>query len=824
MADSTVTKILRLGVLGASLAVAAGYVTAADLSIEEVIVTGMKRDVMQQDLGAAVSTVTAKQMEMSFSNDITALSQLAPNVTFSKQHGFNAVGGGIRGTGFMSILVTKDPSVGVTIDDFAFNHVQSQFVEMYDVEQVEIFRGPQGTLFGKNTTGGAVSVTTKKPVLGEFFGKINAAVGEFASNDAKVNKTTFELNVPLVGDTLAMRVAAINDYHQGYWTNSKPPGGTVTCLACSPDGVTFDSVVSDFPFYGDGSKIGGKDVFAAKIKFRFQPNDFYLADLQIEYLRDKSETPAAANVTPDDEAFLWPSLGFPGIGNADPFVTGQSYLDGPGVSIPKGHKVDADGIYLTQTFSFEKFNIKSITGTREQEEILNSTYTGEAYTSLYDASRNSIREQFQQEIRLVTELEGPFNFVVGGAYYTDDVDFNVFGRFGFLPLQAGAAVFDDILQIQATEQERSSMAYYIDGTYQVTPDTRLTLGFRHTKDEKDFHRLDLGGANDNPLSNFLFDLSAITGPFTNPLPDSSFALDAYRNAKFSANTYRVVVEHDISDSVMAYGSFATGFVAGGFAETCGAYGGCLPFKSEENDSREIGLKADLLDGSLRMNLAIFDVTYEALQRDAVLVVKDASGNDFQETVSVNEGESSNQGIELEVIYLPSDNFRVDFNLGTMDHKYDSYAPSQAMEPLGLTGAARRIDLTSMDVPFSPELTWGLGMTYDMPMDSGANLTINLSFHYQDEFETASFPANGQGGDANGNPIIRAKANTQSQDRTLVDGYIQYVDASEKVEVTFYGKNMTDEVWRNSAQPVAQLWTWAGYGPPRELGVRVGYNF
>ena len=83
-------------------------------------------------------------------------------------------------------------------------------------------------------------------------------------------------------------------------------------------------------------------------------------------------------------------------------------------------------------------------------------------------------------------------------------------------------------------------------------------------------------------------------------------------------------------------------MAGGFAETCGAYGGCLPFKSEENDSAEIGLKADLLDGSLRMNLAIFDVTYEALQRDAVLVVKDASGNDFQETVSVNEGESSNQ--------------------------------------------------------------------------------------------------------------------------------------------------------------------------------------
>ena len=93
------------------------------LAIEEVIVTGMKRDVMQQDLGSAVTTVTANQMEMSFSTDITALTQLSPNVTISKQHGFNAVGGGIRGTGFMSILVTKDPSVGFAIDDFVITHV-----------------------------------------------------------------------------------------------------------------------------------------------------------------------------------------------------------------------------------------------------------------------------------------------------------------------------------------------------------------------------------------------------------------------------------------------------------------------------------------------------------------------------------------------------------------------------------------------------------------------------------------------------------------------------------------------------------------------------
>ncbi len=92
------------------------------------------------------------------------------------------------------------------------------------------------------------------------------------------------------------------------------------------------------------------------------------------------------------------------------------------------------------------------------------------------------------------------------------------------------------------------------------------------------------------------------------------------------------------------------------------YGGCQPFNSEENDSFEIGFKADLLDGRMRLNMAYFDVTYDSLQRDAVLVVKDASGNDFQETVAVNEGESSNSGVEIELIYLPTDNLRIDANL------------------------------------------------------------------------------------------------------------------------------------------------------------------
>ena len=91
--------------------------------------------------------------------------------------------------------------------------------------------------------------------------------------------------------------------------------------------------------------------------------------------------------------------------------------------VARGHEIEVEGIYLTQTFNFENFTLKSITGQRDQDEILNSTYTGESFTSLYDAARNTRREQFQQEFRVTSDFDGPFNFVAGAAYYTDDVEF-----------------------------------------------------------------------------------------------------------------------------------------------------------------------------------------------------------------------------------------------------------------------------------------------------------------------------------------------------------------------------------------------------------------
>ena len=219
--------ILTMGITSSINAQDAESVSDGRLGIEEIIVTGTKRDISQQDVPIAVSTITEQQLENTFRNDVFALGQLAPNVTLTPQNGFNAIAGGMRGTGFISILVTKDPSVGIVVDDFAFNHVQAQAIEMFDMEQVEIYRGPQGTLFGKNTTGGAIAFTTKKPVLGETTFDVEATYGQYASNDASIEKINAAINFP-IGDTLAVRISVIQDEEEGYWTNSKPSGSIIS--------------------------------------------------------------------------------------------------------------------------------------------------------------------------------------------------------------------------------------------------------------------------------------------------------------------------------------------------------------------------------------------------------------------------------------------------------------------------------------------------------------------------------------------------------------------------------------------------------------------
>ena len=827
--------------------------------LEEIIVTGTKRDASQQDTPIAVSTLTATEISRTFGNDIRAIGDLSPNVNLTLQTGFNALAGGIRGTGTISILTTQDPSVGILIDEFALNHVQTQFVELFDLEQVEVYRGPQGTLFGKNSTGGTIVITSKRPDLDEFGADIRVATGGYDGGSDNF-KAQASVDIPIIEGKLGFRFAGSVTDEQGFYTNDKDTASFPNSPLYQAIGIQPELLPPELSQVttGAGERLSGKDVVAAKAKLLWQPNDRYEGYFVWEIVRDDSDSPASINETPAGEGFLFELLGFPGIhaaGHDDPFSTGMTQ-QGNGINIRDGHRVDIDGYYFNQSLSYDNFLIKSITGYREQEETLPSTYTGEAFLSLFDATRNLEREQFQQEVRFVTEFDGPLNFVAGGIYLRDQLDFRAYSTVGLSALfTAVPGVFDergyyamDLRGVTGNpnhgivKQDRKSWALYTDGTYQFNEQFSVTAGVRHTNDKKDFYKPTGGGGPCNQYTELRdaqpadpsqpFDLmtnciDALSATVSRAglegsqidqrdqvLPDSAYRFIADSTREWSETTWRVVLDFKPVDTQLWYASIATGFLAGGFSETCSQEVTCIAYNPETNINYEVGFKADLLDNRLRFNAAAFYTDFKDLQRNQVFRFTDpVSGVEGQETITLNAGESNALGMEVETTWLVTDNLQLKGSVGYLDASYDEF------EFEGL-------DLTDLDIPFASEWQLGGRAIYDQPLGNGGTMTYAVSFHYQSDAEMSPFDPNAATGT---NPKFsgatsRHPTYTQLEERVLLDANVTYTSPDERWSVTAFGKNLLNEEYRVSANSVGGLWNFSQYGAPLQWGVELGVNF
>ena len=812
--------------------------------LEEIIVTGTKRAASQQDTPIAISTLTANQIAKTYGNDIRAIGDLSPNVNLTQQTGFNAVAGGIRGTGTISILTTQDPSVGLLVDEFALNHVQAQFVELFDLEQVEVYRGPQGTLFGKNSTGGTIAITSKRPDLDSFHGEAKVTVGGYDGGSDNY-KGQLAFDIPLIEGELGLRFAGTIVDEQGYYTNDKDtatfPNSPYNALfGVTPD--VLDPRLSQVTV-GDGARISGKHTMAAKTKLLWQPNDRYEAYFIWEIMRDDSDSPANINETPAGEGFLFELLGFPGIhaaGHDDVYSTGITN-QGAGINIKDGHRVDVDGYYLQQQINFDNFHIKSITGLRKQEETLPSTYVGEAFLSLFDATRNLEREQFQQEVRLVTEFEGPMNFVVGGIYLSDELDFRAYSTVGLVSLLAPGPTMDlrNITNDPGhgiVKQDRKSWAIFADGSYQINDQISVTAGFRHTNDKKDFYKPTGAGGPCNQFTEAVDAVPNLADPNCvdirssnvsraglegiqidqrdQVLPDTAYAFIADDTRTWKETTWRVVLDYQQNDDIMYYASVATGFLAGGFSETCSAVQSCLPYDPETNINYEVGFKGDLMDNRLRFNTSVFYTDFDNLQRNQVFRFTDPlSGVETQETITLNAGKSHAFGVEIETTWLVSDAFQIRASLGYLDAQYDEFE-------------FEGVDMSDLDIPFASEWQIGLQASYDQVLDSGAVLTYTAGAHFQTDAEMSPFDPNAAQGVNPSFPgnVARHPTYTQLEERTLVDANITYTAASERWYMTLWSKNLLNEEYRTSANSVAGLWNFSHYGAPLQWGLEFGVSF
>ncbi|HEX7038194.1 MAG TPA: TonB-dependent receptor [Pseudomonadales bacterium] len=780
---------------------------AAPRVLEEVLVTATRRgDVALQTTPVAVTALGGEDVESLVPRDLGDIAVMVPNFSAGKPAGFNAAAFAMRGVGQTAIIVYADAHVGVTVDDFVIPHVQTQVLEMFDIERIEVLRGPQGTLFGKNTTGGVINVRTKRPVMDELGADIGLRVGSYGRREGR-----FAVNVPLVEGQFALRASGIKIDSDGYFENGASYGPVATVSPNHPAaGETGE---------GNGEDIGGDDVFSGRLKLAWEPTETFSALLQYEYIRDNGDTPPLVNGTPNDPALVFFNLGL----TADP----GDPLDHAGVTnrddllldMSDGHQVDVDGYYLNLDWTFGDLTLSSVTGYREQESRLPSTYPGEVGpVSLFDANRADDRETFQQEIRLASASAGPFNFVAGAFYQEDTTTFCVVQVLGFLDLLGlGEAAFNDPTffdnnpQILCNEQDASNWAVFGDVNYDFSDKLTLGAGLRYTSEEKEW------------IGRHQVFIQALTGGFDpnltwqtlgTPLAGADFERFPFGvfedDEDWSELTWRATVGYRHSDNVYAYFTYSRGFKSGAYNDQTGTSGTPItaataaPTDPETADSFEVGVKLDLLDQRLRLDLIGFHVIYDDAQRDLVAEFQNPFGGTFQETRFFNAAEVTASGIEAELTALVTDRLMVRANLGYIDAEYDRFEADTDFD--GVTD----IDLSGRPVNRAPELQGGIDVRYTHAL-SGGELEWGLNVSYEDESVFVYSQVS---------PDFDAIAD----ERTLVNASITFTDADDRFFVRLFGQNLTDEEYRVGELPVANLWTMSYYGPPRTYGVEVGLNF
>lgn len=862
--------------------------------LEEIRVTATRRgEVDVKTTPVAVTALTNEAISNLTPRDLGDISVLVPNFSAGKPAGFNAASFAMRGVGQTSIIVYADAHVGVTVDDFVIPHIQTQVLEMFDIEQIEVLRGPQGTLFGKNTTGGVINVRTRRPELGvsefEFQGKL----GSFGRREER-----FALNLPL-GDKLAFRGAGVWINSDGFYKNGGQYGPVVAfrqfpvlnaagnyqdstdndlgfgpgdLTAVNPDGTPildpmqriyngqpladYDAQFVAHPSVGatgggDGSDLGGDDVFSGRFKLLWEPNDDISARFTYEIIRDSGDSPPVVNGTPATLPFLDndgnPSADFAfagtpnlehlafnslGLGrytcSSDPLdCSAISNRDDLLLNMSQGHRVDVEGYYLNLEWNIEDYTLYSVTGYREQESRLPSSYTGKAIPkvataddprdgplSVFDATRDDDRETFQQEFRIATQFAGPLNFVGGLFYQEDETTFCVLQVLGFLDLFGAGAdfgiptLFDTSPQVLCNEQEASNWAVFADFTYDLNERLSLGAGFRWTDEEKKWR-----GRHQVPVTSLGTGVTWQTlgsplaaADFARFLPDAAVS----HQQDWSEPTWRLTASYQFNEEMFGYFNYSRGFKSGAYNDQTGTTGNPIllsnaaPTDPEIADAFEVGLKFDLLDSRMRLDLIGFYTIYDDAQRDLVTTFTNSLGVEFQETRFYNAAEVTAYGVEAELTYLLTDDLAVSANFGWLDAEYDAFEADTDFD--GTTD----INLSGRDVNRAPELGGGLSLDYTRPFHNG-EVQLLFNVNYEDE---AVFVYSG----------VAPEFDGITDSRTLLNLSFTYTDAQDRWFVRLYGRNLSDERHRVGELPVANLWTMSFYGEPRAFGIEAGFKF
>ncbi len=834
-----------------------------DGSITDIVVTAQRREERLQDVPVSVSAFTADDLRKTGATDLSRLENIVPGFNFGRS-GTDARPA-IRGVRTENVGINGDTTIGFFIDGVYLSRSSQATLSFVDIERLEVQRGPQGTLYGRNTFGGNIAITTGQPTLGKFFGGGNFTV----ANYNRYRGEAF-VNVP-IGDTVAVRIAGAVEESSGFVINDNRLGSNL-----------FD----DRSRYIRGSIL-------------FKPTDDFSAVVKFEYSQQGGAGGSAFGYKLRGSYFYTPTSAQ--LFNATPIVLNtrggnrDGVIDAPltidaGVPIyqPNNpYRIDTDqptilnlrnyAVSANLAYDFGPVVLRSITGYTDfaTTRTADSDFSGNQVA--IDSQQTAART-FSQELQLVSDTSGPLTYVIGGYYFNDDLGAILINQQSPLIIRnVNPNITTTTFRGGFYDEGRAnteSFAGYGQATYAITDRLNLTGGVRYTNDRKDFQFananavLPLAGTTPDgtfirlglptiPNSAFGAKGQATNCTYTTlPLPRAGFQCLAanttvltgatYDTATFDKVTWRVALDYKVSDDNLIYGSISTGFRSGGFNSGQGPAALQPTFAPENVMAYEIGSKNRFAGDTIQFNIAGFYNQYKGLQEQRQVPIGPA-------TLSIieNSGRARSYGVEIEALWKPAPEWTLGATFSYLNARYTQYnnvpapfatsilvpdatatsatvvngvtiapagqrrlfAPgySCALVPgtggTGQPAAAFGCDLSGNAIPHSPDYSGSVYASYDFDIGSLGKLTPYVVVAYSAAFFGQPF-----------NSILERQSGYAKVDLRLTWAY------NDRFELQAFVTNLTDRA-------TANRFVWGGggalqasYAPPRQFGVRSNFKF
>lgn len=775
--------VLFLTLPGAAVNAAEKSGTDQRMSVlEEVTVTARRVEESLQDSPISITAFSSQDLEAIGVSEAGDIAQYTPNLSMRKQSGSQddyAVG--IRGVANGEPALTVDQTVGLYIDGVYLARSTGLAFDIVDLERIEILRGPQGTLFGRNTIGGAINIVTEGP-------REEVAYRQQASFGNK--------------EYQRHRITVDTGRHGGF--------------AAKLSGL-YTERQGDVTGLYDGKRLGGNEGQAARLAVNWHAHEQFSADYSFDYYHRES------NASINQLSAVRDTVSNP----ASPFYGGPIYTAARASASERrlsrlpvqatredDNRSRISAHALTMTWNLRpNLTLKSISSYRDWDKdqyvamdyasfradgatVLNAA-TGQPISAgtlvpLFDTRRDSSQRQLTQEIQLIGSLFDERLRYTTGIYYFEEQGEERNPQNLVIPTclaldEPGCAAVGTSLFLSspffAYEIDNHSWSIYGELSYALSPDLDLAFGYRYTRDRKQ-----------TELTNTL---------------DGALQTVADSNTWSNFNP-SLTLSYRINDAINTYVKVATGYRSGGYnARATRVEDFLTPFDEEHITSYEIGWKSDLADNTLRFNAALYHMRYEDQQ-----VAQFAAGSGGGASVISNAGESASTGLELEATWLPTAGLMLMASYGLIDQSFDSFETGVVDPVSGFPlGFNADISETASDIRYSPRHTGAFIAEYTLNPTSYGQLSLRvdatytgaISFHPQYDLYDR----------ADGYTLINARA-------TLADIPLP---GRGSLRVALWGENLNDKAHRDFGIDFGSLgYAINSYGPMRSYGVDLIYQF